>query len=365
MGIFGFVTHLIRNSTIYLISDLIGLDGRVRRRIQQDIDNGITITKDFSKDNFIIFSDIHRGNRDSADRFKNELIYYKALSYYNENDYNLVLLGDIEECWGYKNRMGSLKQENMILFQMEMNFVKKGKYFRIIGNHDDMWEDPDLVDKYLNITQNDSHQNPNRITPYLSVTLEHEGEKVLLIHGCQGHNFSDIGDKFASGVVNFKFSHGIQSKKDEFVKKRRKLRRQEKKILKWAKNKEMIVIMGHTHVPYFMSVPSTRFEKNSIGLIDKALGKTKDRRYMRELNKSKKYQKMIIKSIEKQKENIKKIKDEISPVFFNSGNCCKDSDEISAIEISGGMIKEVYWRKDVDIPEVENEKSLSEVFNLL
>ncbi|MCK4889414.1 MAG: hypothetical protein KAS97_05735, partial [Candidatus Aminicenantes bacterium] len=54
-----------------------------------------------------------------------------------------------------------------------------------------------------------------------------------------------------------------------------------------------------------------------------------------------------------------------SKVFFNTGNCCKDSDEISAIEISGGMIKEIYWKRGSTTPEINNHRDLDEVFSLI
>ena len=361
----GFWTHLLRNVTIHFFSDFFGFERRFRRRMQEDIDLGETFPADFSRENYVIFSDIHRGNRDSVDRFKNESIYFEALKYYDDKKYNLVLLGDIEECWGYKNRMDSLKQKNMILLKMEMNFVNRNKYFRIIGNHDDMWTDETLANNYLNVTLGNPRNIQNTIKPYRSVILDDNGGKILLIHGCQGQNFSDIGDKCGRGAVNWKFEHGLRSSKDEFAKKSKKLRKQERKILKWAKGKGYIVIMGHTHVPYFMSVPSTRLEVNSMNLLNKALGETDDRRYEKELWKSRANQEDIMKSIIKQKKILKKEIDKISKTLFNSGNCCKDKDEISAIEISGGIIKEVYWKKEETKPYVNNQKNLNDVFSLI
>ena len=63
-----------------------------------------------------------------------------------------------------------------------------------------------------------------------------------------------------------------------------------------------------------------------------------------------------------QEKEIKKVLNDISPAVFNTGNCCKDIDEISGIEISEGIIKEVYWKKDSDKPEIVREKKITEIF---
>ena len=364
MSVLGFAGHLLRNVTIHLIPDLLGSIGRVKRRMQEDMDNGPEILIDFFNENFVIFSDIHRGDGSDADRFKNGDIYSTALSYYNDKNYNLILLGDIEEGWGFKDKLDFLKQKNLPHLKLEMKFVNRGKYFRVIGNHDDIWRDQSKVDKYLFLINNFG-QNSNKINPEVSIILKHEDKKILLIHGCQGHNFADIGDKCASDFINFKFKHGFKSSKDEFAKKRKKLRKQERKILKWAKDKNMIVVMGHTHIPYFMSIPSTRFEEKSLELIRDSMGKIRDSAQLKQLKILKDDQENILNSVKEQKKNIEEEKMKYSKVFFNTGNCCKDSDEISAIEISGGMIKEIYWKRGSTTPEINNHRDLDEVFSLI
>ena len=57
-----------------------------------------TIVVDVTKDKFIIFSDQHKGNRDSADDFaNNELNYLTALAYYKQQYFSFINLGDSEE----------------------------------------------------------------------------------------------------------------------------------------------------------------------------------------------------------------------------------------------------------------------------
>jgi UDP-2,3-diacylglucosamine pyrophosphatase LpxH len=360
MGFFGFFKDLVINGTVHVFQDIFMPGSRTSRRIEQDIKKGKTIPVDFDKDKFIIFSDIHRGDGKKNDRFKNVNIYSDALSHYKE-DYNLVLLGDIEECWGYKKKMDNLIHHNKDLFAQESHFITKGRYIRIIGNHDDMWARPEKVDKYLN-----PYTGGKDIEPCPAVILEQNGKKLLLIHGCQGNNFSDIGDQFSSSMVNFKFNTGVvKSSLKEFEKKRRKLRKQELRILKWAKGKKMIVVMGHTHTPYFLSQPTTRFETKVLSDIDTALRKVIDKQTRKQLEKSKRSLNKIISSVEELRKEIDKVKVEISPAVFNSGNCCKDIDEISAIEISDGEIREVYWKAGENQPQIVNKEKLSKIFQML
>ena len=49
---------------------------------------------------WVVFSDHHRGVRDGADDFLAcESTYIKALQYYYQKGYSLLLLGDVEEFW--------------------------------------------------------------------------------------------------------------------------------------------------------------------------------------------------------------------------------------------------------------------------
>jgi UDP-2,3-diacylglucosamine pyrophosphatase LpxH len=304
-----------------------------------------------------MFSDIHRGNGGENDRFNNESIYLNALSYY-KNKYNLVLLGDIEEGWGYKHDLGSVINHNNQSIGIEREFVKNNRYIRIIGNHDDVWVSPEEVLEYLSAGSREPV-----IDPLPAVILAQGDKKILLIHGCQGNNFGDMGDRFSRFVINIKFRTGfIRSTLKEFEKRRRKLRKHEMQILKWAKGKKMIVVIGHTHTPYFMSMPNVRFEQKLLKNVEKSLKTAIDKFSMKQLKKSKRSLENIIQSVNDQEKEIKKVVDDISPAVFNTGNCCKDIDEISGIEISNGTIKEVYWKKDSEKPEIVRQKKLTEIF---
>ena len=86
-------------------------------------------------DKFIVFSDQHKGNKDSADDFKNcEATYIAALQFYHVQSFTYINLGDCEELWKYKPE-NVLPHINVAL-QAEAAFQSDKKYYRSFGNHE-------------------------------------------------------------------------------------------------------------------------------------------------------------------------------------------------------------------------------------
>ena len=93
---------------------------------------------DISKDKFIIFSDQHKGNRDSADDFaNNEFNYLGALEYYHQQNFSFINMGDSEEIWKYK--IEEVLPKNEKVFAAEAAF-HPGNYYKTFGNHDIIWK---------------------------------------------------------------------------------------------------------------------------------------------------------------------------------------------------------------------------------
>ena len=100
---------------------------------------GLVIPFELHAGKFIIFSDQHKGNRNGADDFKQaETNYLEALSYYNDNDFCFINLGDSEELW--ENSIWKVKKYNKATFEAEKKFLKNNNYVKIFGNHDLYWD---------------------------------------------------------------------------------------------------------------------------------------------------------------------------------------------------------------------------------
>ena len=113
----------------------------IHRRLQEEFDaaqqeEGVI---DLDTARYIVFSDLHKGQRDNADDFRRcERAYNAALAYYNELGYTVALLGDVEELWECRPKKVLKSYEYTLT--LEADLYKDGRYWRYSGNHDDEWE---------------------------------------------------------------------------------------------------------------------------------------------------------------------------------------------------------------------------------
>ena len=76
-----------------------------------------------------------------------ESTYTQALSYYKENGFTLVILGDVEELW--EENIQTILASYPLVFELEADFFKEGRYLRIYGNHDSFWHVEENLREYL------------------------------------------------------------------------------------------------------------------------------------------------------------------------------------------------------------------------
>ncbi len=357
--IFNLVKDLLYNP----LEDLVAPGKRTSRRMSEDIANAGRFAFDAKQDKIVVFSDLHRGARhEEVDRFRSNVkIYYDALQYYYREGYKLVLLGDVEEGWGSGNRMDRIFDSYKEVAGIERQFIDEGRYFRVYGNHDDFWRKPNRVDKYFN----GDPASENNVKVYPALVFEDNGNHILMVHGCQGHNMRDVGDALARFVVYTKFDALKIKSKKKAIKREDEMRKQEKRILKWADKKKYMVIMGHTHTIYFKSLPKEYFEEQAIDHYKELLVKT-------DFGLERDKYKANIMLLEELAAGIKATRLDIeegvdggSPGVFNSGNCCVSDKEISGIEIADGKIRLVFWKKGRAMAEVEEEEALDKIFEAI
>jgi len=153
------------------------------------------------KGKYVIFSDLHMCSLpwqdDRYDYFYyNRGLYTEILNHYLENDYTLIENGDIEDYWGYlsvaENMIETVTENNLDCEWLEEwwqntindykghyvfrnHFHRKGHYIRIRGNHDNLWHDENLLNKYLRSEISD-------LEVYEAALI---GDKYLIMHGHQ------------------------------------------------------------------------------------------------------------------------------------------------------------------------------------
>jgi UDP-2,3-diacylglucosamine pyrophosphatase LpxH len=136
-----------------------------------------------SNKKYVILSDLHFGDGGPADDFRhNKETMKRMLTHYNEKDYAIILLGDIEELWQFD--LGQVKKKyDKEIYSLFRKF-EDGQIIRVFGNHDREWESPpDPVMK-----------NPEKTKgapEALKIKTGDDEPIILLVHGHQGNIESD------------------------------------------------------------------------------------------------------------------------------------------------------------------------------
>ena len=287
---------------------------------------GIVLDILLATDNFIIFSDQHKGNRDHADDFTtNELNYITALNYYHEKCYNYINLGDAEELWKYKP--DQVLPKNKAALQAEANFQPDKKYYRTFGNHDLLWKS--RLDVLLLLK--DYFQMPLPVHEGIvlrTMTAEKKPFSIFLTHGHQGDKMSD-NNRFSTWIIAHVWSPiqrfleiNVNTPSNDIY-----LRDKHNKLMyEWSSyKKDLLLITGHTHKPVFAS------------------GK-----YAADLD---------------HKIPAPEVQGILKPGYFNTGCCCFNDGDITGIEIAEGYIRLIKWHNNNGVPErsVLEEKTLEDI----
>ncbi|HZH36431.1 MAG TPA: metallophosphoesterase, partial [Flavisolibacter sp.] len=120
------------------------LSDLLSRILNGETGKGLVVPFDIETGKFIIFSDQHKGGKNGADDFAVcEWAYTEALTYYNQNGFHLIALGDCEELW--ENTLSSVKRSHGASFEIENDFIPRNAFIKIFGNHDLHWANDPLA----------------------------------------------------------------------------------------------------------------------------------------------------------------------------------------------------------------------------
>jgi UDP-2,3-diacylglucosamine pyrophosphatase LpxH len=205
-------------------------------------------------------SDCHRGDGSWGDNFSNnQNLFFAALSYYYDNGYTYIELGDGDELW--ENR----KVENVIhnhshAFWLMSKFYKENRFYMLFGNHDVVKKSPKYVKANFNSYYNDSTDSYKSLFPGIEITEGlllndmDSGHKILLAHGHQGDTLNDSLWRLARFLVRYVWRPmelmGFHDPTSA-AKNNGKKNKIEKKLTAWAKKERQMLIAGHTHRPVF------------------------------------------------------------------------------------------------------------------
>ncbi len=210
---------------------------------------------------FIVFSDCHRGDNSFADDFANNRnIYYHALSHYFKEDYTYCELGDGDELWE-NITFRSIFEAHQNVFELMRKFYEQNRLYRVLGNHDMVFQKEKYVEKYLfkhfdKITGKDKSLFPGiEFTEALVFEHEESKQELFMLHGHQADWMNYRGWKFNRFMVRAVWRplqiFGISDPTSP-AKNYRELIKVEKRFKQWiTDNNRLITIIGHTHRPRF------------------------------------------------------------------------------------------------------------------
>src|ERR1035438_5606490 len=226
---------------------------------------------DFNNQRFIIFSDHHKGNKDPGDDFaSNEKNYLSALDYYFAKDFHYINLGDSEELWKYRPQ--EVMSKNGQAFASEARFHDRRRYAKTFGNHDLTWKNSLDVDFWFK----GIFKLPLPVVEgiILETTVNNRPLSIFLTHGHQGDKMSD-NNAWSTWIVSHIWrplqrylAINVNTPATDFE----LLDKHNIMMYEWsAKNKNLLLITGHTHKPVFASGlysdhPNNRIYKNPDGL---------------------------------------------------------------------------------------------------
>lgn len=181
---------------------------------------------------YVIFSDCHRGEGKINDNFlKNQHLYTAALEYYFRRGFYYIELGDGEELWE-NHSLERIKECYPYIYQLQELFQKSHRMSKVYGNHD--------------IELKDECQE--------SILLKNTlGENdVWLLHGHQADFFNSVCWPLSKFLVRTVWKPlefmGIPDPTSA-AKNHKKTVKYETIMERYAKEREMYVIAGHSHRP--------------------------------------------------------------------------------------------------------------------
>lgn len=333
---------------------------KYRRQIASGLDRAFkdassSMSMELDSLRLIVLSDLHRGVQDGADDFRRcARACNAALAYYFEAGHTLCLLGDVEELWECRPRPVLEKYQHS--FELERKYWQAGRYWRIWGNHDDLWSFSSAVQRYLGAIGLDGP-----VWESLRLEILDQGNRlgeIFFVHGHQGTMASDRYGEWSRLFVRylwrpFQRLTGIPSTTPA---RDWELRHKHDVAMSlWARDKRVILFAGHTHRPVFRAE----------SLVDKLNDQLAGLERMPDGPEHEDTRQALVTEMEWVRSSQFQTPPGIvmdTPCYFNTGCSSFGDGDVTGLEIADRKVKLVRWPDDAGrpLPQVLEEADLAE-----
>jgi hypothetical protein len=302
----------------------------------------------------VIFSDLHRGARDGADDFARcEPAYSAALGSYLERDFELWLLGDVEELW--ENDIPEVMPRYDALLDLERSFHEGPGLRRFFGNHDVFWGEGDFAATHLPGLD---------VVEGLRLALLDADDKPLgtlfLVHGHQGTDFSDRHRKISRFALRrgWRKIQSWQGFLSTTPAENHQLRfKHDVAMYQWARRRAVegerderpVLIAGHTHHPVFPGKPPQQPDSEDAARLEERLRRARDANAPEAERARLAAELEMVRAIGRKEPYDPSDID--PPCYFNTGCCCFPDRDVTCLEISDEEIRLMRWLDDQGDPE--------------
>lgn len=214
------------------------------RQIDKALEKAPVITTSQHK-RIVLFSDCHRGTGNWSDSFlSNKTIYEAALTYYFNNNFTYIELGDGDELWENRS-FADIAGIHSDTFALLARFAEAGRLFILWGNHDRIKSRPAAFHPLL----------PPALQS-LIIQCSPSGNCYHLIHGHQADPLNNQGWKIARWLVRYMWRPlELCGFKDptSAAKSYDKGKKVEQHLRSWCLANSANLVAGHTHRPWLDS----------------------------------------------------------------------------------------------------------------
>lgn len=206
---------------------------------------------------YVLFSDCHRGSGNSNDNFlKNQHLYISALRHYYQNDFTYIELGDGDELWENR-KMEQIIEVHSDVFRLLSKFAKENRLYLLYGNHDMEKKRPAYASRHCSCFFCPDTLQIQPLFPdikyYGGIILEDiGGQRLYLTHGHQADLLNSVFWRFSRFLVRYVWKpleHTGAQDPTSAAKNNHRKTKTEERLASWAKERQDILITGHTHRP--------------------------------------------------------------------------------------------------------------------